>query len=67
MIALVVVIILIPSATNREDQGMPRFNSSSDVWGTIYKGTEYSSGVAVLMSFVSKSGFPECETSEISR
>lgn len=53
MIALIVVIILIPSATNREDQNLPRFNSSSEVWGTIYQGTDYSSGVSVLMSFVS--------------
>lgn len=55
MIALVVVIILIPAATNREEQGLPRFKASSEVWGTIYQGTDYSSGVAVLMSFVSAS------------
>lgn len=53
MFALIVVIILIPSATNREEQGLPRFKASSEVWGTIYQGTDYSSGVAVLMSFVS--------------
>lgn len=55
MIALIVVIILIPSATNREEQGLPRFKSSSEVWGTIYPGTDYSPGVSVLMSFVSGS------------
>ncbi|EME43597.1 hypothetical protein DOTSEDRAFT_89404 [Dothistroma septosporum NZE10] len=53
IIALVVVIILIPAGgTVRETQGLPRFNSSSDVWGTIYKGTDYSGGVSVLMSFI---------------
>lgn len=52
MIALIVVIILIPSATNRQDHGLPRFNPSSEVWGTIYKGTDYAPGVSVLMSFI---------------
>lgn len=58
MFALIVVIILIPSATNREEQGLPRFKASSEVWGTIYQGTDYSSGVAVLMSFVSSLNGP---------
>jgi len=53
MIALVIVIILIPTTTNRTDQGYDRFNASSDVWGTIYQGTDYPGGVAILMSFVS--------------
>lgn len=53
MIALIVVIILIPAATNREEQGLPRFTASSEVWGTIYPGTEWPGGVAVLMSFLS--------------
>lgn len=52
IIALVVVLILIPAATNREEQGLPRFTSSKEVWGTIYKGTDYPDGVSVLMSFV---------------
>ncbi|KAL1305739.1 hypothetical protein AAFC00_007321 [Neodothiora populina] len=52
MIALVVVIILIPAGTNRTDQDLPRFTSSSEVWGTIYPGTDYPSGVSVLMSFI---------------
>lgn len=52
IIALIVVLILIPSATNRESQGLPRFKPSSEVWGTIYDGTDYPNGVAILMSFV---------------
>ena len=53
MIALVVVIVLIPAATNRADQGLPRFNAASDVWGTVYAGTEFPAGIGILMSFVS--------------
>ncbi|GAO47026.1 amino acid transporter [Saitoella complicata NRRL Y-17804] len=53
MIALVIVIILIPAGTNRVSQGLPRFTPSSEVWGTIYPGTEFPAGVGVLMSFVS--------------
>ncbi|KXT10908.1 hypothetical protein AC579_3482 [Pseudocercospora musae] len=52
IIALVVVIILIPAATNREEQGLPRFTPSSEVWGNIYPGTDYPPGVSVLMSFI---------------
>lgn len=52
MIALVVVIILIPAGTNRESQNLPRFKPSSEVWGDIYQGTDYPSGVSVLMSFI---------------
>lgn len=52
IIALVIVIILIPAATNREANGHPRFTPSSEVWGTVYDGTDYPSGVAVLMSFI---------------
>lgn len=51
-IALIVVIILIPAGTDRASRGLPRFTSSSDVWGTIYPGTSFPPGVAVLMSFV---------------
>ena len=51
-LALIVVIILIPAGTNRESQGLPKFSSSSDVWGTIYPGTDFPNGIAVLMSFV---------------
>ena len=53
MIALVVVIVLIPAGTNRQDQDLPRFSPSADVWGTVYAGTEFPAGVAVLMSFIS--------------
>lgn len=52
MIALVVVIILIPAGTNREDQGLPRFTPSSEVWGDIYPGTDFPKGVGILMSFI---------------
>lgn len=52
MIALVIVIILIPAGTNRESQGLPRFTPSSEVWGTIYQGTDFPKGVGILMSFV---------------
>ncbi|KAF2232278.1 amino acid permease [Viridothelium virens] len=50
--ALIVVIILIPAGTNREDRGLPKFSSSSDVWGTIYAGIDFPPGVSILMSFV---------------
>ena len=49
---LLIVIILIPAITNRESQGLPRFSSSADVWGTIYPGTDFPPGIAVLMSFI---------------
>ncbi|WEW59745.1 GABA/polyamine transporter [Emydomyces testavorans] len=49
LLSLIVVIIAIPAGTTNS----PRFNSSADVWGTIYKGTSFPDGVAVLMSFVS--------------
>lgn len=52
MIALVVVIILIPAGTDRVSQGLPRFNKSSEVWGSIYKGTVWPDGISVLMSFL---------------
>ena len=53
IIALIIVIIVIPAGTNRQDQGLSRFTPSSEVWGTIYDGTEFPAGVAVLMSFIS--------------
>ncbi|KAF1989734.1 amino acid transporter [Aulographum hederae CBS 113979] len=49
---LIVVIIMIPAGNNRPERGLPKFAPSSDVWGTIYKGTEYPDGVSVLMSFI---------------
>ncbi|KAK5940615.1 GABA/polyamine transporter [Knufia obscura] len=53
IVALVIVIILIPAANDRETRGLSRWNSSADVWGGFYEGTEFPSGVAVLMSFIS--------------
>lgn len=52
IIALFIVIIIIPAATNREDQHLSRFNSSSDVWGHFYKGTDWPNGFALILSFV---------------
>ena len=52
ILALVIVVITIPAATNRESQGLPRFTKSSTVWGNFYDGTDYPNGVAVLMSFI---------------
>ncbi|KAK4691731.1 choline transport protein, partial [Lecanoromycetidae sp. Uapishka_2] len=52
MIALCIVLILIPSATNREAQGHPRFSQASVVWGNFYAGTDFSNGVSLLMTFV---------------
>lgn len=53
IVALVIVIIIIPAACDRAAFGLAKFNSSSDVWGTIYEGTDFAPGVSVLMSFVS--------------
>ena len=53
MIALVIVIITIPAATNRASQDLPKFTPSAEVWGTFYEGTAFPSGISVLMSFVS--------------
>ena len=52
IIALIIVIITIPAATNREDQGLPRFTSASVVWGNFYEGTDFPNGLALLMTFV---------------
>lgn len=52
IMALVIVIILIPIQSNREDQGLPRFTSSKVVWGSFYDGTGFSNGLSLLMSFV---------------
>ncbi|KAH7123910.1 amino acid permease-domain-containing protein [Dendryphion nanum] len=51
-IALIVVIILIPAGTDRTSRGLPRFTSSSEVWGHVYEGTSFPAGVSVLMSFI---------------
>lgn len=52
MVALIMVIILIPAGTNREEKGYPKFKSSKEVWGTFYTGTDYPNGLALLMTFV---------------
>ena len=52
ILALFIVIILIPAANTRADQGLPRFTSAADVWGTIYAGTDFPAGISILMSFV---------------
>ena len=52
IIALVIVIIIIPAACNRASQGLSKFTPSSEVWGTIYEGTDYPQGISVLMSFI---------------
>ncbi|PGH27043.1 hypothetical protein AJ80_01228 [Polytolypa hystricis UAMH7299] len=49
VIALIIVLITIPAATTNS----PKLSPSAQVWGTIYHGTSYPDGVAVLMSFVS--------------
>lgn len=51
-IALIVVIIMIPAGTDREERGLPKFTSSREVWGTIYEGTSFPAGISVLMSFI---------------
>ncbi|TKA71496.1 hypothetical protein B0A55_06477 [Friedmanniomyces simplex] len=52
IIALVAVIIIIPAACDRTAHELPKFTPSSEVWGTIYQGTDYPPGVSVLMSFI---------------
>lgn len=52
ILALVVVVIFIPAGTNRVSRGLSKFTPSSEVWGTIYPGTDFPAGVGVLMSFV---------------
>ncbi|KAF2636634.1 amino acid transporter [Massarina eburnea CBS 473.64] len=51
-IALIIVIILIPSGTDRPSRGLPRFTPSAEVWGTIYAGTSFPPAISVLMSFI---------------
>lgn len=53
--SLFIVIIMILAGTDRADRGedLTRFAASSEVWGTIYPGTSFPAGVAILMSFVS--------------
>ncbi|KAI9788805.1 MAG: hypothetical protein M1835_002097 [Candelina submexicana] len=53
MVALLIVIVLIPTGTNRAEQNLPRFTPSPEVWGKFYHGTSFPTGIAVVMSFVS--------------
>jgi amino acid transporter len=50
--ALIVVIIMIAAGTDRTSRGLPRFNNSSDVWGTIYDGMVWPAGIRILSSFI---------------
>ncbi|MCJ1434666.1 hypothetical protein MMC27_004035 [Xylographa pallens] len=52
ILGLLIVIIMIPAGANRESQGLPKFNSSTEVWGDVYNGTDFPVGIAILMSFV---------------
>ncbi|KAF2836555.1 amino acid transporter [Patellaria atrata CBS 101060] len=52
IMTLIIVLIMIPAGTNREEQGISKFNKDSAVWGDIYKGTAYPDGISVLMSFI---------------
>ena len=56
MIALVLVVILIPSTNNRTDQGLPKFNSNSTTW-SVQNFTDWPDGIAVLMSFIAGKTF----------
>jgi amino acid transporter len=49
MVAVIIVIILIPTGTTQE----PKFAPSRQVWGTIENGTDFPNGIAILMSFIS--------------
>jgi len=51
-VALLLVIVLIPAGTDRPARGLPRFTPSREVWGTVYEGTSFPPGIAVLMSFI---------------
>ncbi|KAL8864755.1 MAG: hypothetical protein Q9198_009662 [Flavoplaca austrocitrina] len=52
IIALFIVLIMIPAANTRADQGMPKFKPANEVWGDFYEGTSFPNGMAMLMSFV---------------
>jgi amino acid transporter len=49
MVAVIIVIILIPSSTITK----PKFRPTQDVWSNIENGTDFPNGIAVLMSFIS--------------
>lgn len=51
-IALFIAFIIILVAGDREDRGLSKFNSSSEVWGNITNQTDWPDGIAILMSFI---------------
>ena len=52
LVALCIVLIIIPTASNRREQGYSEFASASTVWGSFYEGTDFPQGVSLLMTFV---------------
>ncbi|KAK5106277.1 GABA/polyamine transporter [Lithohypha guttulata] len=52
ILALLVVIVVIPACNDREERGLSKWNSSSEVFGHFYEGTEFPNGIAMLMSFI---------------
>lgn len=73
MVAVIIVIILIPTATTTD----PKFTPTHQVWSNIDNGTDFPNGIAMLMSFVSvmwaMSGFDapfhlseECAVADVS-
>ena len=52
IVALCIILILIPASVTREEQGLPKFTSASEVWGNFYEGTDFPKGVSLLMTFV---------------
>ena len=71
IVALIVVIILIPAGTNRQEKDLPRFTPSKEVWGDIYAGTDFPAGVSILMSFIgviwTMSGYVSVSLSHVCR
>jgi len=49
MVAVIIVIILIPTATITH----PKFRPTHEVWSNIENGTNFPNGIAILMSFIS--------------
>jgi amino acid transporter len=49
MVAVIIVIILIPTATITD----PKFRPTHQVWNNIDNGTDFPNGIAILMSFIS--------------
>jgi amino acid transporter len=49
MVAVIIVIVLIPTATITD----PKFTPTYQVWGNINNGTDFPNGIAILMSFIS--------------